>query len=205
MTMTRWLRPRIGAFPGMTPEPVAVLDVVVGGYVVGSFYNLATDHWEFLGPWDHQDRIRVDGTVDCLMRDKRTFWLYTDGASRENGARAAIGAVLYDSDGREVDTLSCPIGPATNNGAEYRALIEGLKMALDQNCRRLVVRADSLLVVNQVRGRFKVKKAELKPLHAKACDLLGRLQNHCAEHYVEHVPRKYNRRADALAKEAFSR
>ena len=46
-----------------------------------------------------------------------------------------------------------------------------------------------------------MKKAELKPLHANACDLLGRLQNH----YVEHVPRKYNRRADALAKEAFSR
>ncbi len=201
MTMTRWLRPRIGVFPGTTPERVAVLDVVVGGYVVGSFYNLATDHWEFLGPWDHQDRIRVDGTVDRLMRDKRTFWLYTDGASRENGARAAIGAVLYNSDGQEVHALSRPIGRASNNQAEYRALIGGLKMALHHNICRLVVRADSLLVVNQVRGRFKVKKAELKPLHAKACDLLGRLQNH----YVEHVPRKYNRRADALAKEAFSR
>ena len=205
MTMTHSLRSRTGVFPGVTPEPVEVLDVIVGGYVIGSFYNLATDHWEFLGPWDHQDRILVDGPVDCLMRDDRTFWLYTDGASRENGARAAIGAVLYDSDGQEVHALSCPIGPATNNQAEYRALIGGLKMALDQNYRRLVVRADSLLVVNQVRGKFKVRSADLEPLHAKACDLLGRLQNHCAEHYVEHVPRKYNRRADTLAKEAFSR
>lgn len=199
-TMTSWLRPRVGVFPGITPERVEVLDVIVDNYVIGSFYQLATDHWEFLGPWDHQNRIRVDGTADCLMRDNRTFWLYTDGASWENGARAAIGAVLFNSDGQEVETLTRPIGPATNNEAEYRALVGGLKMALLQDVRCLVVRADSLLVVNQVRGTNKVRKAELKSLHAKACDLLHQLQNH----HVEHVPRKYNRRADALAKEAFS-
>ena len=200
MTMTRCLRPRIGVFPGVTPEPVEVLDVIVGDYVIGSFYKLATDHWEFLGPWDHQNRILVDGPVDCLMRDDRTFWLYTDGASRESGARAAIGAVLYDSDGREVDTLTRFIGRASNNGAEYQALIEGLKMACARNIRRLVVRADSLLVVNQVLGRFKVRKAKLKPLHAKARDLLGRFP----KSHLEHVPRKYNGRADGLAKAAFS-
>ena len=200
MTMTRWLRPRTGVFPGITPKRVDVLDVVVGGYVIGSFYQLATDHWEFLGPWDHHNRILVDGTADCLMRDGRTFWLYTDGASRENGARAAIGAVLYGSDGQEVDTLSCPIGPATNNEAEYRALIGGLKMALHHNICRLVVRADSLLVVNQVRGRFKVRSADLEPLHAKALDLLSCF----SKRHLEHVPRKYNGRADGLAKDAFS-
>ena len=198
--MTPPLRSRTGIFPGITPKRVDVLDVIVDDYVVGSFYQLATDHWEFLGPWDHQNRILVDGTADCLMRDDRTLWLYTDGASRENGARAAIGAVLYESNGREVDTLSCPIGPATNNQAEYRALIEGLKMALLNDVRCLVVRADSLLVVNQVLGRFKVRKAKLELLHARVLDLLDCFP----KHHLEHVPRKYNRRADALAKEAFS-
>ena len=200
MTMTPSLRPRNGVFPGMTPEPVDVLDVIVDGYVIGSFYQLATDHWEFLGPWDHHNRILVDGPVDCLMRDDRTFWLYTDGASRENGARAAIGAVLYDADGQEVETLTRFIGRASNNEAEYQALIEGLKMACARNIRRLVVRADSLLVVNQVRGTFKVKSAGLRLLHAKALDLLDQLHSPP----VEHVPRKYNGRADGLAKEGFS-
>lgn len=199
MTMTRSLRSRTGVFPGITPKRVDVLDAIVDDYVIGSFYQLA-DHWEFLGPWDHHNRILVDGPVDCLMRDDRTFWLYTDGASRENGARAAIGAVLYGSDGQEVETLNRLIGPATNNEAEYQALIEGLKMACARSIRRLVVRADSLLVVNQVRGTFKVKSAGLRLLHAKALDLLDQLHSPP----VEHVPRKYNRRADALAKDAFS-
>ncbi len=199
MTMTRCLRPRIGVFPGVTPKRVDVLDVIVGGYVIGSFYQLAKDHWEFLGPWDHHNRILVDGPVDCLMRDDRRLWLYTDGASRENGARAAIGAVLYDSDGQEVETLTRFIGRASNNEAEYQALIEGLKMACARNIRRLVVRADSLLVVNQVLGRFKVKKAELKPFHAKALDLLSCF----SKWHLEHIPRKYNGRADGLANDAF--
>ena len=72
-TMTHFLRSRTGVFPGITPEPVDVFDVIVDGYVIGSFYKLATDHWEFLGPWDHHNRILLDGTVDCLMRDDRTF------------------------------------------------------------------------------------------------------------------------------------
>ncbi len=198
--MTPSFRSRTGVFPGVTDEPADVLDVIVEGVVIGSFYRLSTDHWEFLGPWDDENRIQVESTADCLTQDDSTFWLYTDGASRENGARAAIGAVLYDSHGREIDTLTHPIGSATNNQAEYRALIEGLKMALLQNIRCLVVRSDSLLVVNQVRGRFKVRKAELTSLHAKARELLDRFP----KYHLEHVPRKYNRRADALANEAFS-
>lgn len=128
--MTPSFRSRTGVFPGVTDEPVDVLDVIVEGVVIGSFYRLSTDHWEFLGPWDDENRIQVESTADCLTQDDSTFWLYTDGASQENGARAAIGAVLYDSHGREIDTLTRPIGSATNNQAEYRAFIEGLEMAL---------------------------------------------------------------------------
>ena len=108
---------------------------------------------------------------DCIRRNDRTFWLYTNGASREDPEMAAIGAVLYDSHGRVVDTLSRTIGPATNNTAEYRAFIEGLEMALLHNAHCLVVRSDSQLVVRQLRGTYKVRSATLKPLHSKAVEL----------------------------------
>ena len=158
--MTSCLRSRTGVFPGVTTEPVSVLDVIVEDVVVGSFYHLDNARWEFLGPWDDVHRMSVDGMEDRLMRSDRTYWVYTDGASRGDPLEAAIGAVLYDSRGQEVDTLSRPIGCATNNQAEYRAFIGGLEMALGHDVDCLVVRADSRLVVNQVAGAFKVRSPE---------------------------------------------
>lgn len=198
--MTSSLRSRIGVFPGVTTEPVPVLDVIVEGSIVGSFYHLEESRWEFLGPWDDGRRIPVEGAEDRLKRSGRTSWVYTDGASRGDPARGAIGAVLYDSEGREVAALSRAIGYATNNRAEYRAFIAGLEVALEHDVRCLVVRADSKLVVNQVRGVFRVKAAELKPLHAQAVELLSRFPRS----HVEFVPRKYNREADRKADEGLS-
>ncbi len=198
--MTPSFRLRTGVFPGQTPGPVEVFDVIVERAIIGSFYQLAGNRWEFLGPWSDEHRVLEDSTADCLLRDSRTFWLYTDGASRENPASAAIGAVLYDAQGRVVDTLSRNIGPATNNQAEYQAFIEGLDLALQHKVSGLVVRADSQLVVNQVRGTFRVKSAKLKPLHKKAVELLGCFP----KTHVEYIPRKYNREADQKANAAFS-
>ena len=199
--MTSSIRSREGVFPGVTTEPVPVRDVIVEGAVIGSFYHLEGDRWEFLGPWDDTHRMLVDSTEDRLVRGDRTFWLYTDGSSRGDPVGAAIGAVLYDSHGQEVDTLSRRIGPATNNEAEYRAFIGGLELALEHNVHCLVVRCDSKLVANQVRGTFKVRAAKLKPLHSRAVELLPCL----LKHHIEFVPRKYNRAADRLADAAFSK
>lgn len=197
--MTSFIRSRDGVFPGVTTEPVPVRDVILEGVVVGSFYRLDRDRWEFLGPWDCESQRLVDGPEDRLMLCDGTFWLYTDGASRGNPARAAIGAVLYDSRGRKVRTLSRSIGQATNNEAEYIAFIEGLELALDHGVRGLVVRSDSKLMINQVRGTNKVRAANLQSLHPKAAQLLTCFP----EIHLEWVPRKYNREADKLANAAF--
>ena len=124
-----------------------------------------------------------------------TLWLYADGASRGNPGRASIGAVLYAQDRTVVDTLSREIGRTTNNVAEYRAVIEGLKMAAKHHPRRLVVCSDSQLLVRQLSGAYKVKSPKLKTLHQQALGLLGRFP----EKHVQHVPREKNQVADKLA------
>ncbi len=198
--VTSLIRSRDGVFPGITTEPVAVRDVIIEDVVVGSFYHLDNDRWEFLGPWDDSLRTLVDGPADCLIRSDTTFWLYTDGASRGDPVRAAIGAVLYDSHGRKVKKLSCFIGCASNNEAEYWAFIRGLEMARDHKVQCLVIRADSKLVINQVRGTFKLRAENLKPLHSKAVELLRCFP----QYHLEFVPRKYNRKADKLADDALA-
>jgi probable phosphoglycerate mutase len=90
------------------------------------------------------------------------------------------------------------IGWATNNIAEYRGVIAGLRRAKELGARRVRVRADSLLVVNQQKGRWKVKNAALRPL----ADEAARLARGFERVVWEHVPRERNRRADALANRA---
>ena len=126
------------------------------------------------------------------------FVLYCDGASRGNPGPAAIGAVLYDAEGDAVEEISGAIGVATNNVAEYRALIAGLEAADDRGVERLEVRLDSELLVRQVTGRYRVKSAHLKPLSLQAARLIRRF----GEVRVVHVPREQNTVADALANAA---
>lgn len=126
--------------------------------------------------------------------------VYSDGASRGNPGRAAIGAALYRlDDGRLelVGRVSEAIGHATNNVAEYKALVEGLKLALDHLPDRLTVRADSQLLIRQLEGRYRVKNAALQPLYLEAKRLLSKMP-----HRLEHVPREENAVADAFANAA---
>lgn len=124
--------------------------------------------------------------------------LYADGASRGNPGPAAIGFVIYGPDGIPVAEIGGVIGETTNNVAEYRALIAGLEMALDREIASIDVRLDSLLLVKQVNGEYRVKAAHLKPLHREAVSLLRKFD----EATVGHVPRGSNAVADALANEA---
>lgn len=130
--------------------------------------------------------------------------LYTDGASRGNPGAASIGAVLYretDDGLEEVDVVSETIGRATNNVAEYEAVVAGLAAAVDNDVSDLVLRSDSLLLVRQLQGEFRVKAAGLKPLHRKVVAQLGEFESVM----IEHVPREQNEVADGLANAALDR
>jgi ribonuclease HI len=120
--------------------------------------------------------------------------LFADGGSRGNPGPAASGAVLVDANGALLEEVGEYLGIATNNVAEWTALLLGLQAAANRGIRRLAVRLDSELVVRQMRGEYRVKHADLQPLHRRALALLKRF-----EHVdVRHVPRKQNAVADRL-------
>jgi ribonuclease H / adenosylcobalamin/alpha-ribazole phosphatase len=124
--------------------------------------------------------------------------VWTDGGARGNPGPAGYGAVVATPAGEVLAELAEGIGWATNNVAEYRGVIAGLRRAKELGARRVRVRADSLLVVNQQKGLWKVKNAALRPLSDEAAQLARGFDRVI----WEHVPRERNRRADALANRA---
>ena len=124
--------------------------------------------------------------------------LHVDGASRGNPGEAGFGVHVTDPDGTEVASLYGYLGRATNNVAEYQALLHGLRFALARGVSRVEVFSDSELLVRQLEGRYRVKNAGLLPLHREAAGLLARFERA----RVAHVPRERNREADALANRA---
>jgi len=126
---------------------------------------------------------------------------YADGASRGNPGPAALGAVLFDAEGRELHRSSRALGRATNNEAEYRAAIAALEAALGLGAREVELRMDSELVVRQLTGRYKVRNPRLAPLYKRLLALRSRFERVA----VRHVPRAENKVADKLANEALDR
>jgi ribonuclease HI len=127
--------------------------------------------------------------------------LFTDGGSRGNPGPAAYGFVLEAEDGTVLDALGQAIGVATNNVAEYRALVAGLARARDLGVDSLEVVSDSELLVKQMRGEYKVKSAALRELSIEAARLareLGRVT------YTS-VRREHNKLADSLVNDALDR
>jgi probable phosphoglycerate mutase len=118
-----------------------------------------------------------------------------DGASRGNPGPASYAVVLRDPQGKIALELAKNIGRETNNVAEYFALLAALDYATSHNISALRIRSDSELLVRQMQGRYKVKSADLKPLHERAAKLARQLQYFA----IEHVRRELNRDADALA------
>jgi ribonuclease HI len=121
--------------------------------------------------------------------------VYTDGAARGNPGPAGIGVVVTDGRGRTVAEIAEGIGPATNNVAEYRAVLAGLEAAAELGARTILVRSDSRLLVEQLSGRFRVKNPRLIRLHEEARGLMKGFR----EVRFEHVPREENKAADRLA------
>ena len=127
----------------------------------------------------------------------RTIRIFCDGGSRGNPGPAGVGAVVLDAStepARVLATVSRTIGIATNNVAEYQALIDGLEAAAVYAAARIEVRADSQLLIRQLEGRYRVKNAGLQPLYARARALLASY----AEVDLGHVYREQNVEADAL-------
>lgn len=120
--------------------------------------------------------------------------LFADGGSRGNPGRAASGAVLVAPDGSILREVGRFLGVATNNVAEWNALLSGLEAARELGLHSLAVRMDSELVVKQLRGEYRVKHPDLQPLHRRALALLRQF-SHVD---VQHVPRKQNVLADAV-------
>ena len=123
---------------------------------------------------------------------------YIDGGARGNPGPAGYGVRIEQPDGTLIEEFCEAIVITTNNVAEYRGLIAALEWARQHGHRRLHVRSDSLLLVQQMLGRFKVKHPGLQPLHGKARLLaheVGRVT-------FEHVGRAHNGHADRLANAA---
>ena len=131
-----------------------------------------------------------------------TIHLHSDGGARGNPGPAAIGVVLEEEevDGRLVplEDIAEVIGVATNNVAEYRALIRGLEAARRRGADVVRAYLDSQLVVEQMNGRYAVKHVDMKPLHAHARELAATF----ASVTFTHVPRAQNAGADRLVNQA---
>lgn len=122
------------------------------------------------------------------------YTLMFDGGSRGNPGTAGAGFVIY-KDMREIYSGCAPLGHATNNYAEYKGLELGLTCAIKKGIESLIIKGDSLLVLNQITNKWKVKSFSLKEQYTNVKKLLNQLRSYT----VEHVKRKYNKRADELA------
>ena len=121
-----------------------------------------------------------------------------DGAARGNPGEAGSGAVICDETGALLEEICRYLGYATNNVAEYEALLVGLEGVLRLGGRRLTIQSDSQLLVRQLTGQYRVRDEKLKKLHGKAVSLLRRFD----AYRIIHVPREQNRMADRLANRA---
>ncbi|MDD3905899.1 MAG: ribonuclease HI family protein [Candidatus Omnitrophica bacterium] len=129
-----------------------------------------------------------------------TFFLYADGGARGNPGPAGIGAVIFDSKKKRVGEVYKYIGEATNNNAEYNALICGLEEARKLGADKIVINLDSELVVKQLSGEYKVKSVDIKPLFEKAVTAL----KHFGSFEIRHIDRSQNKEADKLVNKAIN-
>lgn len=134
-----------------------------------------------------------------ILKNKR-LEIYIDGGARGNPGPAGVGVVILDSAGKKIKEISKYIGEATNNIAEYNALLYGLEEALILRADELKINMDSELVAKQITGEYRVKDANIKPLFERAINMLKSLKNF----EVNHIDRSENKEADKLVNKAIN-
>ena len=132
------------------------------------------------------------------MKKSKKLTINTDGSSLSNPGPAGIGIVVYNDQDDIIEKISKYIGKATNNVAEYKALIEALNFAKDFGADEVRVKSDSELVVKQINGNYMVRDKKLKILLKKALNLIEKIPTFS----IIHIPREENKIADNLAKRA---
>jgi ribonuclease HI len=132
------------------------------------------------------------------MDSQRKVYVFSDGAARGNPGPAGAGAVVKDAKGEVIAELKQALGKATNNVAEYKGLLLGLRKAKELGAREVEVRADSELMIRQINGKYAVRNEGLKPLYNEALAIL----NSFAKWNAEHVPREENALADEMSNRA---
>ena len=126
----------------------------------------------------------------------RRVLIYTDGAARGNPGPAGLGAILRDAEtGAILAELARFLGVRTNNYAEWTAVEDALREALELGAGHVDLRMDSQLVARQISGHYRVKHPDLKPIHARVMAMLAQLGSYT----VGHVPRELNKEADQLS------
>ena len=136
----------------------------------------------------------ITGASD-IKKDADLIVVNVDGASKGNPGESGIGVAIFDKDLNLINEACDYLGVATNNVAEYKALLLGIKLSTKYNAKRILFKADSELMVKQIKGEYRVKNAQLKLLFTEAQGLLKKLPNW----KIMHVPREENKEADLLA------
>jgi len=153
---------------------------------------------------DYTERMIYEMRDDILtllkeqsVKEGKSYTLYIDGASQPQKKKAGVGGVIFLDDS-EIESFAEYIGEATNNEAEYTALIRGCNILEKYKPEKVYIFADSEFVVKQINGEYQVKNERMKKLYGKAMNAL-----HQFPHWTfEHIPRERNKRADKLSKQA---
>ncbi|WCJ21707.1 RNase H family protein [Euphorbia peplus] len=140
-------------------------------------------------------KLDIQSETQALSYDPHSCTLEFDGASKGNPGPAGAGALLRAADGSVICRLREGLGITTNNVAEYRAMILGLKCALEKGYTKIRVQGDSKLVCSQVQGLWKARQENISKLHAQAKDLKDRFLSF----HISHIRREFNSEADAEA------
>ena len=152
----------------------------------------------FVGIHDFDNHKTVEQPEEKVGRSEiKEVKLYTDGGSRGNPGPSAIGFAILDMSDEVIKTESKYLGITTNNQAEYQGLKQGLEMCKHLGFSTINVYMDSLLVVNQMKGIYKVKNRDLWPIHDSISQFLGQFQHVT----FTHVPRELNSLADSMVNE----
>ncbi len=130
----------------------------------------------------------------------REINIYTDGGARGNPGPAAVGVYIVDEDNKEIASIGRKIGNATNNVAEYSAILEALSWIIEnieklQEVTKIIFFLDSLLVCSQIKGLYKVKNRDLREMVFKVREKEAEIKKQI---FYKHIPREQNRKADSL-------